>query len=476
MKKLIYPQLALLLLATVACSSDDTPQVPAGDVTLVAAQPQNVEINAPEQASIPQRADFTGTMSYAGGQTITYSTYTVANQPIAFVTAIGGTNSTVVVPSTLTLKDGENNVNFTVVGWNLDNYQGIGEGIQTLRIAGSASRWFSATSSNAMRSMTAADWTGVINQTASLRNIELGAGFTGYCSINGAVYTEDMETFVCCPRGREGEFVVANGVKTIGEYAFNECNKLTRIVLPESVELISDNAMLFDGSLLAIDILAPKAPKAGEFAFGTNAREAKLRVPQGALNTYFPEEFTKESPELPENILELTNPSSAQRKNTVATAALYTEGCNKYSGVTQNYAKVLASYKSLMEYYNSDAMVNANYVTRVEEFVTVKNAYFQSLREYQNALATYNTAANAIEEDADLVDGSVVNEVYSKAQEEAAALAEDYKECTNLYTEAGTVYADRLATYEDELNNAEEYAGYKFFNPANITAITFNVK
>ncbi len=476
MKKLIYPQLALLLLATAACSSDDTPAVPVGDVTLVAAQPQNVDINAPEQTSVPQRADFSGTMSYAGGQTISYSTLTVAGEPIAFVTAVGGTNSTVVIPSTLTLKNGENNVNFTVVGWNLNNYQGIGEGIQTLRIAGTVRRWYERTSSNAMRNMTTDDWTQVINQSSDLKTIELGAGFTGWCSIQGAVYTEDMETFVCCPRGREGEFVVANGVKAIAPYAFDECSKLTRIVLPASVELISDNAMIFDGSLLALDILAPRAPKAGEYAFGSFARNAKLRVPQSALNTYFPEEFTKNAPELPEKIFEITDASAAKNQNTAATAALYVEACNLYAGLVQNYSKVLASYKDLMTYYTSDSMVDATYVSKIEAFVEVKNAYFQSQREYAAALSEYNTAANAIDEQATLVEQDIVNNAFAAAKEKADATDEAYAECVTLSNDASQVYADRLETYEDELNNSEEYAGYKFFNAANISAITFNVK
>ena len=476
MKKLIYPQLALLLLATAACSSEDTPEAPVSDVTLVAAQPQNVEINAPEQSSIPQTADFTGTMSYAGGQTISYSTLTVGEERIAFVTAVGGTNSTVVIPSTLTLKSGENNINFTVVGWNLDNYEGVAPGIETLRIAGTVRRWYDMTSANAMRTMTASDWTGVINQSSDVKRIELGAGFTGYCSINGAVYTEDMETLVCCPRGREGEFVVANGVKTIGAYAFNECTHLTRIVLPESVEVISDNAMLFDSSILALDILAPKAPKAGEYAFGTFVRNAKLRVPQAALPTYFPEEFTKEAPALPETLLELTSPDAGQNKNTAATAALYVSACSKYSGLIQNYKKVLAAYKEMMTEFNSDAMSNDSYLAEVENYVSKKNDYFQTLREYKDEINAYNTAANAIEDDAVLADDNIVKDAYNEARNLASSVNDDVKECNTLYTEAGNVYNDRLETYEDELNNSEEYAGYKFFNASNISAITFSVK
>lgn len=476
MKKLIYPQLALLLLATAACSSDDTPALPQGAVTTVAATPDNVAIEAPAQSSTPQRAQFSGTMSYENGQTISYDLYTVAGTPIAFVSSLGGSSATVTVPATLTLKSGEQNVDFTVVGWNLNNYEGISEGIQTLRISGTARRWFSSTSANAMRAMTAEDWTGVMNQTSSLARIELGSGFTDFVSINGAIYTEDMETFVCCPRGREGEFVVANGVKTIGAYAFNECNKLTRIVLPASIELISDNAMLFDNSLLALDILAPKAPKAGEYAFGTFARDAKLRVPEGARQTYLVEEFTKNAPEMPEALLEITSPEAALRSNTKATTALYVEACNKYAGVVEDYNNVLAAYKSMMTYYNSDAMVNSDYVTRIENYVTVKNAYFVTLRAYQEAYAQYNTAVSAILPGDELDDTDVCANAYKGAQDKAATVNDLVKECNDLYKDSRTIYADRVATYEEELNNSEEYAGYKFFNPANITVINFEVK
>lgn len=473
MKKLIYPQLALLLLATAACSSDDTPAVPEGAVTLVNAEPQNITVEAPAQKQETQLDAFTGTMDYVNGQTITYQTTSYSGQRIAFITSIGGTASTVAVPSVLTLKNGEEAVNFTVVGWNLNNYQGIGEGIETLQIPGNAYRWFDAKS--AFRDMTPTDFSQIINQSGDLKNIQLGANFRGYCSINGAVYTQDMKTFVCCPRGREGEFVVANGVETIAPYSFFECTKLTRIVLPESVAVIEQNAMLFDRDVLAIDILAPTAPKAYESSFGSFARNAQLRVAKGSRATYFPGELTAETPELPEAAVELTAPTASLANNTPATAATYIKGCNMYTAVVEAYAKSLAVYKEVMEYYNSEDLTNAGYVTKFENYVAAKNAYYKLLTEYQIVMAEYKTAAEAVDPADKMESNQELTDAYKAAQDVQKTVNSDYKDCTKLYTDASKKYQTLLAAYENALNDYGQYAGYKFFNADNIKEINFTI-
>ncbi|MDE7497160.1 MAG: leucine-rich repeat domain-containing protein [Muribaculaceae bacterium] len=475
MKKLLYPQLALLLLATAACSSDDAPAVPQGDVTLVEAVPQNVDVVAPEQASIPNLEGFSGKMSYAGGQEITYQTLTYSGQRLAFITSIGGTASTVNIPTTLTLKNGDENVNFTVRGFNLNNYEGIGEGIETLRIPGTAARWFSSTA--VMRYMTEDDFTQVINQSGDLKKIELGSNFANFCSINGAVYSEDMKTFVCCPRGREGEFVVANGVETIAPYAFTNCRNITRVVLPASIKLISDNAMDFTSSLLAIDILAPQAPKAGESAFGSFARDAQLRVAKGSRPTYFPEEFTAEAPEIPENVIELTAPTANARQNTVEAEAVFIKASNAYVAVAQQYAKALELYRDMIEFYNdSENFNNAGYVARLDKFVEAKSNYLSALTQYQIQMDDYKTLNADVNDETAIKDNTAIADAYSAALEASETAEADYNAVSRLYSDAQKIYKDRVATYEEELNDANAYKGYEFFNPANITEITFGVK
>ncbi|MBQ5367003.1 MAG: leucine-rich repeat protein, partial [Thermoguttaceae bacterium] len=59
----------------------------------------------------------------------------------------------------------------------------------------------------------------------------------------------DGKTFVDCPRGREGEFAVPNGVVKIDAFAFSHQPSLTLIDIPASVTEIGEGAFVACPSL-----------------------------------------------------------------------------------------------------------------------------------------------------------------------------------------------------------------------------------
>ena len=63
-----------------------------------------------------------------------------------------------------------------------------------------------------------------------------------YSAGNGALLSRDGSTLVMCPIGRRGDFAVPSGVKTIGRGAFEHCERLTGIEIPDSVTAIEDEA------------------------------------------------------------------------------------------------------------------------------------------------------------------------------------------------------------------------------------------
>ncbi len=63
-----------------------------------------------------------------------------------------------------------------------------------------------------------------------------------FCSVDGVLYTKDMKTIVYCPNTMDGEYNVADGVELIRSKAFYKCNKLTKIILPETVKDIEEKA------------------------------------------------------------------------------------------------------------------------------------------------------------------------------------------------------------------------------------------
>ena len=59
---------------------------------------------------------------------------------------------------------------------------------------------------------------------------------------NGALYTKDKETLIYCSiKGDEDVFVVPNTVKVICKHTFFLCDRLRKIVLPESLEKMENN-------------------------------------------------------------------------------------------------------------------------------------------------------------------------------------------------------------------------------------------
>ena len=65
------------------------------------------------------------------------------------------------------------------------------------------------------------DITGLVFEgCTSLESINVNADNENYCCVDGAVYTKDMTSIIACPGGKSGEFVIPDGVKSIGKYAF----------------------------------------------------------------------------------------------------------------------------------------------------------------------------------------------------------------------------------------------------------------
>ncbi len=75
-----------------------------------------------------------------------------------------------------------------------------------------------------------------------------------FCSVDGVLYTKDMKTIVYCPNAKEGEYKVADGVELIRSKAFYKCNKLTKIILPETVNTIEEKAFFHCEAMSEINL------------------------------------------------------------------------------------------------------------------------------------------------------------------------------------------------------------------------------
>ena len=122
---------------------------------------------------------------------------------------------------------------------------------------------------------------GVFSGCEKLTNIVIDAANVSYKSENGWIYTiEDM--LVYCPGFVEGEVVLDEGV-TLYSNAFENCKKITRVVLPNSVTEIPTNA--FKGCTALESIIIPAGVKSiGNYAFNGCTSLTSVDLP-GELKT-----------------------------------------------------------------------------------------------------------------------------------------------------------------------------------------------
>ena len=124
----------------------------------------------------------------------------------------------------------------------------------------------------------------------SLVAIEVSENNPSYSSVDGVLFNKDKTELVCCPMTREGEYVIPasvsiigdsafewcelltsislpEGLTSIGDYAFYSCRALSNISIPEGVTNIGNNAFLCCFSLTSINI-PESVTSIGESAFG----------------------------------------------------------------------------------------------------------------------------------------------------------------------------------------------------------------
>ncbi len=88
---------------------------------------------------------------------------------------------------------------------------------------------------------------GTFEGASQLSNITIDGANGKYNTYNGAIYSKDLSTLVLCPQGRTTStgFVISPKCTTINDYAFYKCQKLTAIIIPDSVTYISSNSTFY---------------------------------------------------------------------------------------------------------------------------------------------------------------------------------------------------------------------------------------
>lgn len=82
----------------------------------------------------------------------------------------------------------------------------------------------------------------VFSQCKYLKEITVDSNNRAYKSMDGVLFEKYSPTLHSCPNAKQGEYVIPDGIKTIGYDAFSGCAMLTEIKIPDEVTEINGRA------------------------------------------------------------------------------------------------------------------------------------------------------------------------------------------------------------------------------------------
>lgn len=101
----------------------------------------------------------------------------------------------------------------------------------------------------------------------NLTGISVAEDNTAYCSENGVLYNREKTEIICFPiKKSDTSFTIPKGVTTIANGAFADCANLTGVTIPNTAEIIGDEAFHTCGSLKSI-IIPEGVTKIGRRSF-----------------------------------------------------------------------------------------------------------------------------------------------------------------------------------------------------------------
>lgn len=114
---------------------------------------------------------------------------------------------------------------------------------------------------------------------ADLTSINVNKDNTKYCSVGGNLFSKDKTELIQYATGKtEKSYIVPDGVKSIGDGAFEGCDSLTSIEMPSGVTSIGAYAFCDCYNLTSVE-LPSRVTSIGEFAFWCCTSLTIIKIP-----------------------------------------------------------------------------------------------------------------------------------------------------------------------------------------------------
>lgn len=123
------------------------------------------------------------------------------------------------------------------------------------------------------------------NYCDNLSNIDISENNSVYSSIDGVLFNNDKSELIYFPNANSTDnYVVPDGVTTIGDSAFYCCTSLNSITISESVNYINDSA--FSGCTNLTDVTIPDdVIYIGNYAFEYCSNLTSITIPENVTDT-----------------------------------------------------------------------------------------------------------------------------------------------------------------------------------------------
>ena len=118
-----------------------------------------------------------------------------------------------------------------------------------------------------------------------LTSIEVAKENVNYVSMDGVLYKKDKTSIIKYPEGKDDltEYLIEEGVTSIGDSAFSGCKSLTSITIPEGVTSIGKSAFRYCSSLTSITI--PEGVTSIEnYTFQYCSKLTNITIPEGVTS------------------------------------------------------------------------------------------------------------------------------------------------------------------------------------------------
>ena len=118
----------------------------------------------------------------------------------------------------------------------------------------------------------------------SLTEIVVDSNNKSYTSKDGILFDKSLETIICYPGGKTGNFTIPDSVTSIGDYAFYHCTGLTDVTIPDSVTSIGHDAFYHCTGLTDVTI-PDSVTNIGRWAFANCTSLTSVIIPDSVTST-----------------------------------------------------------------------------------------------------------------------------------------------------------------------------------------------